>query len=157
MNQRRQFVSDVALDVVRQVSADEVDYFPELRDAYFADRKATVEGVGRRNQPVGTGVVVDWAVTIAPVALDVAEHIYDKLLEVVSGAVLTGAALSMKKMRQRFRRRKTELELPEKFTDEQLTAFRTVALARARAAGLPEEQVQLIVDATIEALRRGVR
>lgn len=147
----------MARHAVGELAPAELPFFTATSDAYFQDPHRALTGGRRTDDVLGSGF--DVVVTlISPVALAVAAAVYEKLTEEVGGTVVRGGKRLGQRLWRRLRRRAPEPGPPPRIsrplTAEQRAALRAVAQARARALGLPEEKVQLLVGAILDGVDR---
>lgn len=149
-SEQRDFVRSLARHVVDTMAPEELAFFAAASDSYFRDSAHALADRRRSDEVLGSGFEV--AVTlITPVALAVAAAIYQQLTD------KAGAAVARRGLRliARIRRRGNETKPPAAvapLTEEQRAEVRRIAEERARALGLPEDRVQLLVGAILDGL-----
>lgn len=171
-DERREFTVTAARRVVESLAPEELPAFAATSEAFLRDPDRVLAGRRRGDEALGSGIDAVVAL-LSPAALAVAAAVYDQLVGRAGDAVVRGGDRVLSRLRDRFRRR-TELESDDgsaseestaepvaaeslttgALTDEQRERVRGVAEARARALGLAEDRVQLLVGAIVDSLDR---
>jgi len=152
-SEQRNFVHSLARHAVRDIAPDELPFFAAASESYFRDPDHALADRRRTDQVLGSGF--DIVVTlISPVALAVAAGVYQQLTEKAGEAVARkGLRLIARIRRSAKESEATPVSLP--LTDEQRVEVRRVAEERARALGLDDDQVRLLVGAIMDGLDQG--
>ncbi|MGJ7907897.1 hypothetical protein ACOQFL_15615 [Actinopolyspora sp. H202] len=153
--------------VVESLAPEELPAFAATSEAFLRDPDRVTAVRRRGDEALGSGIDTVVAL-LSPAALAVAAAVYDQLVGRAGDAVVRGGDRVLSRLRARFRRR-AELEsedgaaaeestvesLPAgPLTEEQRARVREVAEARARALGLAEDRVRLLVGAIMDSLDR---
>ncbi|MDP9643228.1 hypothetical protein J2S53_003173 [Actinopolyspora lacussalsi] len=163
--------------VVESLAPEELPFFEAASEEFLRDPERATAIRRRGDEALGSGIDTVVAL-LSPAALAVAAAIYDQLVDRAGDAVVRGGDRVLSRIRARFRRRAevesddgtvaegstTEPATAESLTAESLTAgpltdeqrerVREVAEARARALGLSEDRVRLLVGAIVDSLDR---
>ncbi|WP_216207261.1 hypothetical protein [Amycolatopsis aidingensis] len=146
------FIADIARPAVAAVAPQELPLFSATCAAYLRDPERALAGRRRRDETLGSGIetIVE---LVSPIALAVATAVYQQLIDRAGEAVTRGTG----RLFARLRRKAIDTSRPVPRTPlsaEQRADLREVAEARARALGLADEQVQLLVGAIMDGLQR---
>ncbi|SDP74591.1 hypothetical protein SAMN04487905_10874 [Actinopolyspora xinjiangensis] len=171
-DERREFTVTTARRVVESLAPEELPAFAATSEAFLRDPERLLAGRRCGDEALGSGIDTVVAL-LSPAALAVAAAVYDQLVDRAGDAVVRGGDRVLSRLRARFRRRSavegdedsaTEPETAEPetagslttgpLTDEQRERVREVAEARARALGLTEDRVRLLVGAIVDSLDR---
>ncbi len=152
-SEQRDFVYSLARLAVSSVAPDELPFFAATSESYFRDPDHALADRHRSDQVLGSGF--DIVVTlISPVALAVAAGVYQLLTEKAGEALARKGLRLLGRLRRNGKESETRsVSLP--LTDEQRVEVRRVAEERARALGLTEDQVRLLVGAILAGLDQG--
>ncbi|GAA0664496.1 hypothetical protein GCM10010193_14820 [Kitasatospora atroaurantiaca] len=160
MGTRREhdFVTAHARRVVAAVAPEELAAFGAVAEAYRRDPGKVIAGRRRSDEVLGSGL--DAMVTlVSPVALAVLSSVYTHLLNRAGEELSRRGEQGLGKLWRRIRRRPADEAGPDNavppFDQRQLEKVREVATARARALGLSEGQVDLLVVALVASLDGG--
>jgi hypothetical protein len=151
-SEQRDFVYSLARHAVGSVAPEELAFFAATSESYFRDPDHALADRHRSDQVLGSGF--DIVVTlISPVALAVAAGVYQLLTEKAGEAVARKGLRLLGRLRRNGKEAEARpVSLP--LTDEQRVEVRRVAEERARALGLTEDQVRLLVGAILDGLDR---
>ncbi|SFE60577.1 hypothetical protein SAMN04487819_1182 [Actinopolyspora alba] len=166
-DERREFTVTTARRVVESLAPEELPFFEAASEEFLRDPDRATVVRRRGDEALGSGIDTVVAL-LSPAALAVAAAVYDQLADRAGDAVVRGGDRVLSRLRARFRRRvevesdddsETEPATAESLTagpltDEQRERVREVAEARARALGLAEDRVQLLVGAIVDSLDR---
>lgn len=152
MHSGEEFIAATARSAVATVAPQELPFFPATCAAYLRDPERALAGRRRRDETLGSGVdtIVE---LVSPVALAVAAAVYQQLVDRAGEQMTRGAG----RLFARLRRKAIDTSRPvpsAPLSDEQRAELRRVAEARARALGLDDEQVQLLVGAIMDGLQQ---
>ncbi|WP_139235276.1 hypothetical protein [Actinopolyspora lacussalsi] len=158
--------------VVESLAPEELPFFAAASEEFLRDPERATAIRRRGDEALGSGIDTVVAL-LSPAALAVAAAVYDQLVDRSGDAVVRGGDRLLSRIRARFRRRaevenddgsETEGSTTEPvtaepvtagpLTDEQRERVREVAEARARALGLSEDRVRLLVGAIVDSLDR---
>ncbi|WP_143013160.1 hypothetical protein [Actinopolyspora mzabensis] len=168
--------------VVESLAPEELSFFEAASEEFLRDPERATAVRRRGDEALGSGIDTVVAL-LSPAALAVAAAVYDQLVGRAGDAVVRGGDRVLSRLRARFRRRAevehedgdaaegsttepvtaesataesaTAESLPAgPLTDEQRARVREVAEARARALGLAEDRVRLLVGAIMDSLDR---
>lgn len=147
-------VREIARVVVSRVAPEELVFFDAASEAYFRDRGRREARTGR--DPLGFGVT-EVVTLVTPVALAVSAAVADELLGRTASAVVDRGARGLRWLRGKAGRAERDdapAQLPpaREFDQRDLKRIRDLARQKAQALGLPDEQVELFVDALIGSL-----
>ncbi len=148
-------IHQIARDIVSTVAPEEMNGFESTSQAFLRDQKRVRRGRGDTALSFGSGEIV---ALITPAALVVAAAVVDNLAERAGSAVVQRGFSTARWLYGKFGRA-DPVTLPEvpplALDDNELLQIRRLAEEKARALGLPEDRVQLLVDALMCSLTKG--
>lgn len=148
-------IRQIARDIVSEVAPEEMNGFESTSQAFLRHQKRVRRGRGDTALSFGSGEIV---VLITPAALVVATAVVENLAERAGSAIVQRGLGTAKWLYGKFGRggSGTLPEVPSLALDEnELVQIRRLAEEKARALGLPENRVQLLVDALMCSLTKG--
>lgn len=147
VNDDTALIAELTELALAQAAPDELAVFPETAEEFFADPQAALSA-SSKDTAVGFGLEL---AMITPVALAVGSTVVQALASILSERALSaGARSATGVLRRLLRREQPDPELS--LTQEQAHYVRQVALSRAHALGLPEQQATLLADSFVGAL-----
>lgn len=153
---QKQLVSDVARDIVTQISPQELPMFRAVNEAYFKDPEKTLKGKTGKDEMLGFGV--GEAVTfLTPIALEVTSevvmYVAEEAKKTFKGESSGIASDIVKKMFKKFRPAEDKENKIPMLTDEQLLKVRRLAFEKACQLNLPEAHANLLADSMVGGLK----
>ncbi len=145
----------IARDIVSKVAPEEMNSFESTSQAFLHHQKRVRRGRGDTALSFGPGEVVD---LITPAALVMAAAVVENLAERAGSATTQRGLRATRWLYGKFGRNDPAMlpEVPPLALDKnELLQIRRLAEEKARALGLPEDRVQLLVDALMYSLTKG--
>jgi hypothetical protein len=140
-------IAELTERALAQAAPDELAVFPETAEEYFADPEAALSA-SAKDTAVGFGLEL---AMITPVALAVGSAVVQAVGSILAERALSAGGRGVTAVFKRLLRR--EQPDPEvSLTREQAHYVHQIALSRAHALGLPEQQATLLADSFVGAL-----
>lgn len=145
----------IARDIVAKVAPEEMNGFESTSQAFFGNQKKIRRGRGDTTLSFGSGEIV---ALITPAALLVVTAVVENLAERAGSTVAQRGLRTVRWLYGKFGRGDSAtLPAVSSLTldKNELLQVRRLAEEKARALGLPEDRVQLLVDALMYSLIKG--
>ncbi|GAA4081256.1 hypothetical protein [Actinomadura miaoliensis] len=152
-DRQREWAASLARRGVAAVAPQELDLFDETSAAFFAlPPKART---APSKEPLGMGLEVAEAIVSAValgVAVDVVTQLSTRALDAAGGRVKSRLGRLLRRSKRDRVRQDESLPLPAPLPPERLADLREIAVERAKALGLSDDQAELLADAIIGGL-----